>query len=294
MYEQEVPTEVYRSRRPKRVREHALVLQALGIPFATRQDGGELLIAVPAGMSERASRELAAYQNENRGWPRPDEIPEVLTQELGGVVAWVGTLVVFFLLQTRNALGVTSAAGSVHAASIQDGEWWRAVTSLTLHGDLQHVLSNIVFGALFLGIVAQLLGTGLGLSAVLLSGALGNLLNGWIQAPDFRAIGASTAVFGALGIIGANRWQRRRQHKGRRGTWIPLFAAAALFGWLGTGGDRIDRIDVFGHLCGFLAGLAIGWSFAKWGEGLARSEGAQRAAGVAALAAVIAAWALAA
>ena len=47
------------------------------------------------------------------------------------------------------------------------------------------------------------LGSGLAWSLLLGSGVLGNLANACLQLPDHRSVGASTVVFGAVGILAA-------------------------------------------------------------------------------------------
>ena len=42
-----------------------------------------------------------------------------------------------------------------------DGEWWRAVTALTLHGGLSHIAGNLVFGVMFAVLASHSLGVGL-------------------------------------------------------------------------------------------------------------------------------------
>ena len=256
------PIEVFRAARPKRARERELVLQAMGIRSLTFTLGAETVITVEPADAERALRELALYESENRGWPRPEQLPEVLSEGGAGVTIWCVLLIAMFMIEAQRALGLDWwSNGMISTARVRDGEWWRVVTSLTLHADLVHLASNVVFGALFVGIVCQLLGTGLALSSVLAAGALGNALNVTFQSPEFTAIGASTAVFAAIGILGGNRWSRRRQLKsGLVSGMVPLMAAVFLLGYLGMnpGNAQDGRVDVLGHLAGFLVGLVVG------------------------------------
>jgi len=172
------------------------------------------------------------------------------------------------MVEGQQALGLDWwGNGMINTDRVRAGEWWRVVTSLTLHADLAHLASNLVFGALFVGIVCQLLGTGLALSSVLAAGALGNALNVYVQGPGFTAIGASTAVFAAIGILGGNRWRRRKQSKrGIAVSMVPLMAVAFLLAFLGMnpGDEQGGKVDVLGHLAGFLVGLAVGVLHARY------------------------------
>ena len=157
------------------------------------------------------------------------------------------------------------------------------VTALTLHSDPAHVAGNAFFGALFVAGVCQLLGTGTALFAVLVVDAAGNGMNAWLQGAGHASIGASTAAFGALGILATGLWRlRARQRRLRR--WTPLVIAILLLGYLGTSGERTD---VLGHVTGFGAGLVLGATLRRpptWAQWLL---------GAAALGVVATAWAFA-
>jgi membrane associated rhomboid family serine protease len=142
-------------------------------------------------------------------------------------------------------------------------EWWRAVTALTLHGDVVHLVSNLVSGIGFALFVARFFGAACGWCLILLAGALGNALNAWIHYPDPHfSIGASTAVFGALGIItGIGIWAALVQPKERwtMPSWLlPAFGGLTLLGLLGVGDGLTERIDVAAHISGFFCGAWIG------------------------------------
>jgi membrane associated rhomboid family serine protease len=139
------------------------------------------------------------------------------------------------------------ARGSADAGAILHGDWWRTVTALTLHGDAGHAVGNAVLGGLLLAILARALGPGVASALMLLSGVLGTFAAASLVRQDFVSIGASTAVFGALGALSALPQHRRR-------AWVPLGAGLALLAFLGTG----KRADLAGHLCGFAAGVLLG------------------------------------
>ena len=252
------PAEVFRSTRSRRVKETALVLQAMGVPHHVVRQGAEGAILVDASDAERARREIELYERENRGWPHPEELPEVLSEGLVGVLSWIAVLLVVYSAERNRTFGMDWwESGKTVAGLVREGQVWRAMTSLTLHDDMVHLVGNIVFGAIFVGVVCQVMGPGLALAAVLLSGWLGNMANAFVQDPQFSAIGASTAVFGALGILGGQRWQQRTRLRLRRAL-IPLIAMVFLLGYSGVGGESGERVDVLGHALGFAAGLLIG------------------------------------
>jgi membrane associated rhomboid family serine protease len=129
------------------------------------------------------------------------------------------------------------------------------VTALSLHADSVHLVGNLVFGLGFGYLAGELLGWGLAWSGMLLAGALGNVLNAFVQAPSHTSVGASTAVFATLGILAAYTWNRRRSQINR---WAPLGGGIALLAFIGVGGERTD---IFAHFAGFGSGCLFGLVF---------------------------------
>ena len=132
----------------------------------------------------------------------------------------------------------------------------------SLHGDLSHFLANLATGLLFAAFVQPQLGSGLAWFGIVLSGMLGNFANAWFyrSEPHF-SIGASTAVFGALGLLVAGEFIDRLRHAATRAKWqlvLPLGAGLALLAYLGAGDEHSKRTDSMAHLFGFAAGLALG------------------------------------
>ena len=273
--------EVYSSSRKGCLR-HVLVLEAAGIPYQIRQESGESRIVVPASLAARARTEIDAYVRENQA-SRSGKTT-VLEQGSGwpGVFGYTIVLVLMFLLQRQGILSEKwFEAGKMHAGLIRQGEWWRTVTALSLHGDLIHLVANIGFGGLIGLFVGQLLGSGLAWISILFAGAAGNLLNAWVRDPRHTSVGASTAVFAAFGIIAAFASIRRRHaHTSKFARYAPIVGAVVLMSFLGTGGERTD---VFAHVAGFLAGLLLGALYGKAGDRIMLGTRAQVLLGIGAV-----------
>jgi rhomboid protease GluP len=166
-----------------------------------------------------------------------------------------------FFLQNMMGPQWTEAGASSSARILQHGEWWRAVTALTLHADLSHVMANIATGLLFSASLIPLLGGGVTALLLVLCGAGGNLINAWgYRAESHASIGASTAVFSALGtLVGMEliaRWSRAES----RNRWqlvVPIGAGLALLAFLGVG-EESTRVDFMAHWWGFCVGLGAG------------------------------------
>jgi len=249
-----------------------VVLEARAIRFPPQPvpDGWQLRID-PADFV-RALVELRRYEELNRDWPPQRnqlESPQD-NNSLTSLSVLVLLACFFNLTQLHiNLAGHTpvnwTELGNAHAGKILTGDWWRTLTALTLHADWLHLFGNLVLGGLFIQRLCQYLGAGLGWTLVLASGALGNLCNALLQSADHRALGASTAVFGAVGILAAIGVLRKRQSLGPRWT-LPVAAALALLAFLGSAGERTDiGAHLFGFGCGFALGLAT--------EGLLRKIG---------------------
>jgi rhomboid protease GluP len=153
--------------------------------------------------------------------------------------------------------------GSAEASRIVDGELWRTVTALTLHTDIVHLFSNAVAAAIFVTALSSIVGAGFAFALVVLAGASGNLANALVQGSSHISVGASTAIFGAVGVLGTLGLIRsRRESTRRRGAWIPIAAALGLLAMLGTGTGRTDLLaHLFGFFCGAALGIPVGLFF---------------------------------
>jgi membrane associated rhomboid family serine protease len=239
------------------------VLEADGLSPSVRSEPEGFALSVPADEAERAAGVISAYESEKRDGAsqreresRREPEPVAAGAAPAGLAVSAALLVFFFLTGPRNATVIWFERGSADAERILLGELWRTVTALSLHADLPHVLANALFGALFLGAVCGALGAGVGCALVLLSGAGGNLLNALFQSSHHVSVGASTAVFGAVGLLsGLAVARRRRQQSQRRHAWLPIGAGLAILAMLGTTGARTD---LWAHLFGLLAGGVLG------------------------------------
>lgn len=245
-----------------RANDWALVLASVDIGHRLERTLGGWQLLVPIEDIGRASGALDAYDRENpaRVAPPPPAIEYGEAGHVGGVVA-MGLFA--FHAVVRAGFGVPwLARGAADASHLLHGQPWRAITALTLHADLAHVLSNAIACALFLTLLARRLGPGITVALVLLSGAFGNGINALLHADQYSSIGASTAVFGAVGLLGAVQAVRGRKHS-RWPTWVPIAAAVGILAMLGTAKETDLLAHLFGFACGTLLGLGAGYAFEK-------------------------------
>ncbi|ABA89692.1 rhomboid-related membrane protein [Syntrophotalea carbinolica DSM 2380] len=244
-------------------RDWHLVLTAQGIDSRLQPLLGGWQLAVPAPELEKAVHELQLFTAENRDWP---PLPPTAT---GFDNAWFNACLLAALALFHNITRLPNTpfslrtedwlhAGNAHVAAIRSGQWWRLATALTLHSGPLHLASNILIGGIFVIRLCRELGSGVGWFLLLLVGMAGNFLNSLIQPGYHQSVGASTAIFGAIGVLAALNARRHRLRLTRKWT-LPLAAGLALLALLGTG-ER--RTDLLAHLFGFLCGLLSGWFIA--------------------------------
>ena len=264
-----------------RLAEASLVLDSMGIRHRLEPLSDGWGIFVREEDLDVSRRALAQYDLEN---PPPAAVPPPPSVP-GGTLAGaaMGAALLAFHAAVRGSLAPERwlDRGVADSARILGGEPWRAVTALTLHADVPHVLGNAVAAFIFVGAVCRWLGPGLGLWLVLVAGAAGNALNALLMGPGHVSLGASTATFGALGILGALQVVHRRHFAQRRLAWAAFGASVALLAVLGMG----PRSDVTAHALGLLTGALLG---ALAGLSLRRRSPPGRATQLALVAATVA------
>ncbi|MDH3588440.1 MAG: rhomboid family intramembrane serine protease [Gammaproteobacteria bacterium] len=283
---------MYETRSARVCRERALVLHAVGIPYEILELDGMRVLAVGYHVADEAREQLSLYEKENRGWPPVlSEMPRVSNGVIGAM-CFATMLLILHWMTNAEAFGLDwYVEGRVDGRLMRQGEWWRAITALMLHADAPHLAGNMVIGAVFGLFLGQLVGQGLGWSLILAGGALGNIANVLLQHPSHRAVGASTAVFAALGTLTAYTWMHRRDARFHAAFRIaPLISGAVLLAYLGTGDVRTD---IVAHLTGFGCGMAGGIIVARLPASWRRSGRRQLTIGLAAVLACAAAWLLA-
>lgn len=246
---------------PEKVREWALVLASQGIPYRIAQgpDGWELVIH--PNDAPRAEAALGAYVRENA----PDEADtakpaglHLSRAAIGAALALVGFHAV---TGAWSAASPWFAAGSANAAAVRQGEVWRLVTALTLHADMGHVLANAVTLVLFGTAVLSLVGPGVGLWLIVLAGTLGNGVNVMVRWAGYDGVGASTAVFGAVGLLVGLQVARPGRRVGSRSQ--ALASGVLLLALLGMS----EQSDVMAHVLGLVMGVGLGAAWSRVGPG---------------------------
>ncbi len=281
--------EVFRSARSAECEERAFVLTAVGVPSVVDFDGDQYVVRVEAALAELALGHLERYAAESRPPPPAPPPPRLHS------FAWVGCaayVLVLMLIGFAVAGGLWRLdafdVGAIDAGRVQSGEWWRAITALTLHVDGAHLAANLGAGIWFGYLAGRQLGSGVTWLLAVLGAGLANLLEALLGPSSHQSVGASTVVFTVLGMLAAHTWRERLRYPQRWARrWAPLVAGVILLGWLGSEGEHTD---VVAHVAGFFVGTALGAVVAIPRVRRALARVPQWIAGAAALALVGIAW----
>jgi rhomboid protease GluP len=235
----------------------SLVLSAIDVDHVVDRDADGWGLFVPVPQVARAIAELETYRDENRATVIRRPRVTIIDRGWVGVIGYLFVIWALPTLEVSHAFGRTwREGGEMQAGLVMAGQWWRTITALTLHADLGHIVANSLFGAVFGVLVGRHFGSGLGWLLVVLCGAIGNSLDAALQPDDFLSIGASTATFAAVGLVGGFVWRRGyyRAVDWRR-SFAPIFATIALLAYTGIGDERTD---VVAHVTGLTTGLGCG------------------------------------
>lgn len=245
--------------------DHALVILAMGHACWIHRDpgSGDFHLQCESTAAGNITAELAAYDREQGDDPQlPDHAFGGFQHPAGwnAWAIWAASLIAVFALQQELPWLVDSCASS-NIGLIDHHQWWRPFTALFLHADTPHLVGNLVSGLMFSTLVSRSVGPFRAWLMILVSGTLGNALTAWMTHPDpFVSLGASTAVFGALGILSGLGCLLMIKHRLRL-PWLrilaPLIGGIVVLGMMGSG-DPGGNTDVLGHVFGFSAGLVLG------------------------------------
>lgn len=290
--------EIRRSRNGGQARDWGLVLSAVGISSRVLRDSEGFGLYVRGADAARAEAELSAYaedvamRNAALARRRRSRPPEATGPAPVGVALLTTLAMIAFhgWIGPARASSAWYSQGSADVTAMGAGELWRAVTALCLHADLGHLAANALFLTFFLAALGRSLGAGLALALVLVGGAGGNGVNAFLRSTEYVSLGASTAVFAAVGLLSGLGVVRRVQRGDRwRLALLPFAGGLGILAMVGSGGGRVD---VFAHLFGLLVGTGLGLGVALV---VAKPPAAwiQVACGVAAVLTVLGCWRLA-
>src|ERR1051325_5994794 len=142
--------------------------------------------------------------------------------------------------------------GAKYGPLISEGQWWRFVTPIFLHGGLLHIAMNS-WVLMDLGpAVEALYGRQKFLVLYVLTGIGGNVLSYWWH-PYTISIGASGAIVGLIGAMITYGYRHRSSAAdATRGMFVRWAIYVLLFGFI------MPVVDNAAHIGGLITGMAFG------------------------------------
>ncbi|BBE31199.1 rhomboid family intramembrane serine protease [Tepiditoga spiralis] len=145
--------------------------------------------------------------------------------------------------------------GAQYGPLVSNGQWFRTITSMFVHGGLLHIFFNMYALFYFGNIVESVYGKHKYFAVYILSGVMGNLLT-QLMMPNAVSVGASGAIFGLIGLLFGSgfRHDTPRMLKPMVGTaLLPIIIINIFLGF------TVSSINNLAHIGGLAAGFTFGW-----------------------------------
>ena len=166
-------------------------------------------------------------------------------------------LLAFTFTGSRGGFGNTSGAvlvdfGSLYPDYVWQGQWWRLLTAVFLHGGLLHIGFNMYVLYSIGPAIEKIYGIPRFLMIYLACGLTSSLMS--LVWSGSNSVGASGAIFGLAGAFLAIAL-RRRSYWDAFGSQMLFFVGINIaIGFSGTFGN----VDNFGHMGGLIGGFILG------------------------------------
>lgn len=183
--------------------------------------------------------------------PHENEQPPIPIVTYGMLFTISLVFLAMYVLGHGNIDSVAERFGAKDSALIRQGQWWRFITPIFLHGSVLHLLTN-GFSLYWLGSqIERIYGSRKYFLIYMLSGIAGNLLS-FLLSPA-PSLGASGALFGLIGagIVFPLRYRSLvlPEARSRIVKQLVMVAAINLFiSW------EIPSIDKWAHVGGMIGG----------------------------------------
>jgi len=135
---------------------------------------------------------------------------------------------------------------------IADGQWWRIITSMFLHGGFLHLLFNMFALFLFGPELERIAGKIRFITVYLLSGIFGNVATFVVEHANYASVGASGGIFGIFGAYAALVYYTRRTMPQLKQIIMPIIVIAVIMTFLQP------NVNISAHLGGLITGFIIG------------------------------------
>lgn len=170
----------------------------------------------------------------------------------------IGITILFYIAQEISVLlfgfDLIASLGAKINEAIYAGEVWRFITPIFIHAGLWHIFVNMYSLYVIGPGVEGVFGTPRTLVIYFFSGISSVIFS--LAFSSYASVGASGSIFGLLGCFGTFLFIHRKSlgHVGR--TYLRQVVIIAL---LNLALGLAPGIDNWGHVGGFLAGIALAW-----------------------------------
>ena len=198
-------------------------------------------IGRPTGTAQRTARQV---RRGFLGHPAPATVVLVLAN------------VAVYLVTAYQGNGPNLPGGSLfndwalQGFAVANGDWYRLVTAMFLHGSLLHLAFNMLALWWLGSIVEQAMGSLRFLLVYFVAGLAGSAGALLLSDPGQITVGASGAIYGILGALLILEWLQTGSLAGPAMTLIVLNLALSLV---------IPGISIGGHLGGLVGGISATW-----------------------------------
>jgi membrane associated rhomboid family serine protease len=185
--------------------------------------------------------------------------------------------VVVYMITVAQGGGINLPGGTLFSnwalqgLAVSNGDWWRLVTAMFLHGSLLHLAFNM-FALYWLGtMIEQALGTPRFLLVYFVSGLAGSAGALWFSSAFAVTVGASGAIFGLIGALLILEYLATGSLMGQALVLI-LVNLALTF--------AVPGISIGGHLGGLAGGIIATYALMRYPNRPQRTVGIAVAIGV--------------
>jgi rhomboid protease GluP len=141
---------------------------------------------------------------------------------------------------------------------IAEGELWRLITPIFMHGGFSHVLFNSFSLVLFGPGLERMLGRGKFVLVYLTSGIAANIATYFIEPLTFSHVGSSGAIYGLFGYyIAIVLYRKSRMSREDSQVILTIVAISVVMTFFQP------NINITAHLFGLLAGFLLGTATKK-------------------------------
>lgn len=185
------------------------------------------------------------------------------TKKSVNVILVAVTVLVFFVMQaweksiTEGTFYEHTAAfllehGALYGPSIRQGEWYRLVTHMFLHGDIWHLGNNMLILFCLGNALEHYVGKFSYVTIYFFSGILAGLGSVVYNTTSTVSVGASGAVFGVVGAMGWLVLQARGNLEGFTGQRMIVFILLSVYA-----GFADQGVDNAAHVAGLISGFLL-------------------------------------